>query len=104
MLLPKKTKHRKVFKGRIKRQATCGNTVVYGQFGLQSLAANRISSRQIEAARRAMTRSVKRTGRIWIRIFPHRPVTRKSVGAKMGKGKGSPEFFVAQVKKGNDDV
>ena len=99
MLLPKKTKHRKVFKGRIKRQATRGNSIAYGQFGLQSLEPNRVSSRQIESARRAMSRSVKRTGRIWIRIFPHRPVTQKSTGVKMGKGKGAPEFFVAQVKK-----
>ena len=100
MLMPKKSKHRKVFKGRIKRKATRGNTIAYGQFGLQSLSANRVDSRQIESARRAMTRSVKRTGRIWIRIFPHRPVTRKSTGAKMGKGKGNPEFYVAQVKRG----
>lgn len=100
MLVPRKEAHRKVFKGRIKGQAQVGNSIVYGAYGLQSLNANRITGRQIEAARQAMTRKIKRQGRVWIRIFPHTPVTRKPNEVRMGKGKGNPEFHVAKVKPG----
>lgn len=101
MLLPRKTKYRKVRKGKIKGNATSGNTIAFGSYGMISLDAERITSRQIEAARRAMTRYVKRGGKIWIRIFPHTPVTKKPTNVKMGKGKGAPEFFVAKVKPGS---
>ncbi len=100
MLLPKRTKFRKVRKGRINGPATKGNYIAYGEFGLQSQGHERITSRQIEAARQAMTRYIKRGGKIWIRIFPHTPVTRKPLDVKMGSGKGSPEFFVAKVRPG----
>lgn len=100
MLLPKKTKFRKVRIGKNDGIATRGHYVAFGDYGLQSLDNERITSRQIEAARQAMTRYVKRGGKIWIRIFPHTPVTRKPLGLKMGGGKGQPEFFVAKVKEG----
>ncbi len=100
MLLPKKTKYRKVRKGKNKGRATSGNTVAFGQFGLMSLDNERVNSRQIEAARQAMTRYIKRGGQIWIRIFPHTPVTKKPLDVKMGGGKGNPEMFVAKVKEG----
>jgi len=100
MLLPKKMKFRKVFKGRIRGSATSGDHIAYGIYALQALGHERITSRQIEAARQAMTRHTKRGGRIWIRIFPHTPVTRKPLDVKMGSGKGSPEFYVAKVKPG----
>lgn len=100
MLLPKKVAHRKVRIGKNKGNATRGNYVAFGDFGLQSLENERITSRQIESARQAMTRYIKRGGKIWIRIFPHTPVTRKPLGLKMGQGKGNPEFFVAKVKTG----
>lgn len=100
MLTPKRTKHRKVFKGKIRGVATVGNTIAFGEFALQSQGHERITSRQIESARQAMTRYVKRGGKIWIRIFPHTPVTRKPLDVKMGSGKGNPEFFVAKVKPG----
>lgn len=100
MLLPKKTKFRKVRIGKNEGVATRGNYVAFGDYGLQSLDNERITSRQIESARQAMTRYVKRGGKIWIRIFPHTPVTRKALGLKMGGGKGNPEFFVAKVKTG----
>ncbi len=100
MLMPNKTKFRRVRKGRIKGPATSGNTIAFGDFALQSTGTERISSRQIESARQAMTRYIKRGGKIWIRIFPHTPVTRKALGLKMGGGKGSPEFFVAKVRPG----
>lgn len=100
MLLPKKTKYRKVRIGKNEGVATRGHYVSFGDFGLQSLDNERITSRQIEAARQAMTRYVKRGGKIWIRIFPHTPVSRKPLGLKMGGGKGQPEFFVAKVKTG----
>lgn len=100
MLMPKKTKFRRVRVGRMKGVATSGNTIAFGQFALQSQGMDRITSRQIEAARQAMTRYIKRGGKIWIRIFPHTPVTRKAVGTKMGSGKGSPDFFVAKVRPG----
>lgn len=100
MLLPKKTKFRKQFKGRMKGNATSGNYIAFGEYGLQSIDMERVTSRQIESARQAMTRHVKRGGKIWIRIFPHTPVTRKPQDVKMGSGKGNPEFFVAKVKPG----
>ena len=100
MLLPKKVAHRKVRIGKNEGVATRGNYVAFGDFGLQSLENERITSRQIESARQAMTRYIKRGGKIWIRIFPHTPVTRKPIGLKMGMGKGNPEFFVAKVKAG----
>jgi len=100
MLLPKKTKYRKVRKGRNDGRATRGNTVAFGDWGLMSLDNERINSRQIESARQAMTRHIKRGGQIWIRIFPHTPVTRKPLDVKMGGGKGNPEYFAAKVKAG----
>ncbi len=101
MLMPSRTKFRKVRKGRIHGgTATALNELAYGRYGLVSLNSERITSRQIEAARQAMTRYIKRGGSIWIRIFPHTPVTRKPQDVKMGSGKGSPEFFVAKVKPG----
>ena len=100
MLLPKKTKYRKVRKGKNDGVATRGNYLAFGDYGLQSQSNERVTSRQIEAARQAMTRYIKRGGKIWIRIFPHTPVTRKPQDVKMGGGKGNPEFFVAKVKSG----
>lgn len=100
MLLPKKTKYRKVRKGKNDGVATAGHYIAFGDYGLQSLTNERITSRQIESARQAMTRYIKRGGKIWIRIFPHTPVTRKPLDVKMGSGKGNPEFFVAKVKTG----
>ncbi len=101
MLMPSRTKYRKVRKGRIHGgTATSLSTIAYGRYGLVSLESERISARQIEAARQAMTRYIKRGGQIWIRIFPHTPVTRKPQDVKMGSGKGNPEFFVAKVKPG----
>jgi large subunit ribosomal protein L16 len=100
MLLPKRTKFRKIRKGKIRGVATSGNYIAYGDFALQAQGHERITSRQIEAARQAMTRYIKRGGKIWIRIFPHIAVTRKPQDVKMGSGKGSPEFFVAKVRPG----
>lgn len=100
MLIPNRTKHRKVRKGKIRGVATTGNSIAFGQFALQAQGHDRITSRQIEAARQAMTRYIKRGGKIWIRIFPHTPVTRKPQDVKMGSGKGNPEFFVAKVRPG----
>ncbi len=100
MLVPNKLKHRRVRKGRIKGPATSGNTIAFGQYALQAMGPEKITSRQIESARQAMTRYIKRGGKIWIRIFPHTPVTKKPLGLKMGGGKGSPEFFVAKVRPG----
>lgn len=100
MLLPSRTKFRKVRKGRVRGVATSGNYIAYGEFALQAQGHERITSRQIEAARQAMTRYIKRGGKIWIRIFPHTPVTRKPLDVKMGSGKGNPEFFVAKVRPG----
>jgi large subunit ribosomal protein L16 len=100
MLMPKRVKHRKVHRGRMKGKATRGNKVTYGEFGLQTTEPAWITSNQIEAARRAMTRHVKRGGQIWIKIFPDKPVTRKPAETRMGKGKGSPEYWVAVVKPG----
>lgn len=100
MLMPNRTKHRKVFKGKIRGVATVGTTIAFGQYALQSQGHDRITSRQIESSRQAMTRYIKRGGKIWIRIFPHTPVSRKPLDVKMGSGKGNPEFFVAKVKPG----
>ena len=100
MLTPRRQKHRKAFKGRIHGQATRGHQIAYGIYGLQSLDAQRVTSRQIEAARQAMTRKIRRNGRVWIRIFPHVPVTRKPNEVRMGKGKGNPEYYIARVKPG----
>lgn len=100
MLMPNKTKYRRVRKGRVRGPATSGNTIAFGQYALQATTGDRVTSRQIEAARQAMTRYIKRGGKIWIRIFPHTPVTKKPLGLKMGGGKGAPEYFVAKVRKG----
>lgn len=100
MLLPKKTKFRKVRKGKNDGIASACNYIAFGDYALQSTTNERITSRQIESARQAMTRYIKRGGKIWIRIFPHTPVTRKPQDVKMGSGKGNPEFFVAKVKAG----
>lgn len=100
MLLPKKTKFRKAFKGRNDGIATRANKVSFGDYGLQSLDNERITSRQIESARRAITGHTKRGGKIWIRIFPQIPVTKKPLDVKMGGGKGNPEYWVAKVKAG----
>jgi large subunit ribosomal protein L16 len=99
-LMPKRTKHRKVQKGRIRGKATRGNRVTDGEYGIQALEAGQITSNQIEAARIAMTRYIKRGGKVWIKIFPDKPITRKPAETRMGKGKGAPEFWVAVVKPG----
>ncbi len=100
MLLPKRTKFRKAFKGRIHGLAKGGSDLNFGSFGLKATQPERITARQIEAARRAMTRHMKRQGRVWIRIFPDLPVTKKPTEVRMGKGKGSVEFWAAKVKPG----
>ena len=98
MLMPKRTKFRKAQRGRMKGRARRGNTLAYGDFGLQALAPCWITSNQIEAARVAMTRYCKRMGKVWIKIFPDKPVSKKPAETRMGKGKGAPEFWVAVVK------
>ncbi len=100
MLLPKRVKHRKQFRGRMKGKANRGNTVSHGEFGLQALEPAWITNRQIEAARIAMTRYIKRGGKVWIKIFPDKPITAKPAETRMGSGKGSPEYWVAVVKPG----
>ena len=100
MLLPKRVKYRKQHRGRMTGKATRGNFVAYGQYGLQALEPSWITSAQIEAARIAMTRYIKRGGQVWIKIFPDKPVTTKALGTRMGSGKGTPEFWVAVVKPG----
>src|ERR1700712_98560 len=100
MLMPKRTKFRKVRKGKIRGVATSGNYIAFGDYALQAQGNDRVTARQIEASRQAMTRYIKRGGKIWIRICPHTPVTRKPLDVKMGSGKGSPEFFVAKVRPG----
>ena len=100
MLLPKRVKYRRVQRGRLKGVAHRGNTVTYGNFGLQALEPAWITSRQIEAARIAMTRYIKRGGQVWIKIFPDKPITEKPAETRMGSGKGSPEYWVAVVKPG----
>ena len=100
MLLPKRVKYRRVHRGRMKGKASRGNTVTYGDFGLMATEPSWITSNQIEAARIAMTRYTKRGGKVWIKIFPDKPVTEKPAETRMGSGKGSPEFWVAVVKPG----
>ena len=100
MLQPTRTKYRKAHKGRIKGVATSATTLNYGTFGLKAIEADRITARQIEAARVAMTRFMKRAGRVWVRIFPDVPVSKKPTEVRMGKGKGSPEFWACRVKPG----
>ena len=99
-LLPKRTKFRKMQKGRMRGKATRGTTVSEGEYGIQALEAGWIKSNQIEAARIAMTRYIKRGGKVWIKIFPDKPITTKPIGTRMGKGKGAPEYWVAVVKPG----
>ena len=99
-LMPKKTKYRKVQKGRIRGKATRGNKVTDGEYGIQAVTAGLITGNQIEAARIAMTRYIKRGGKVWIKIFPDKPITSKPIGTRMGKGKGAPEYWVAVVKPG----
>jgi len=100
MLMPKKVKHRRVMKGRMRGKATRGENLDFGDFGLKALEAGWITDRQIEAARIAMTRHVKRGGKIWIRMFPDKPITRKPAETRMGSGKGAPDHWVAVVKPG----
>lgn len=100
MLQPKRTKYRKQHKGRNRGAATSGANVSFGEFGLKAVERGRITARQIEAARRAMTRHVRRGGKIWIRVFPDKPITRKPIEVRMGKGKGNVEFWVAQTQPG----
>src|ERR1043165_4469208 len=100
MLQPKRTKYRKAFKGRIHGTATSGTTLAFGQYGLKALEPDRVTARQIEAARRALTRHMKRAGRVWIRIYPDVPVSKKPIEVRMGKGKGTPEYWVCRVKPG----
>ena len=100
MLQPKRTKYRKMMKGRNRGVATRGNKVSFGEYGLKATTHGHITARQIEAARRALTRFIKRGGRVWIRIFPDKPVSRKPLEVRMGSGKGNPEFWVAPVQPG----
>jgi large subunit ribosomal protein L16 len=100
MLMPKRTKYRKMMRGRMTGKATRGSTIVFGEYGLQALEPAWVSSRQIEAARRSITNYLKRGGKVWIRIFPDKPVTQKPAETRMGSGKGNPEYWVAVVKPG----
>ena len=100
MLQPIRTKFRKAHKGRIHGVATSGTNLSFGQFGLKALEPERVTARQIEAARRALTRHMKRAGRVWIRVFPDVPVSKKPIEVRMGKGKGTPEYWVCRVKPG----
>ena len=100
MLQPARTKFRKAFKGRIRGRATSGTELAFGQYGLKALEPNRITAREIEAARRAMTHHMKRAGRLWINVFPDLPVSKKPTEVRMGKGKGTPEFWACRVKPG----
>jgi len=100
MLQPTRTKFRKAHKGRIKGAATSGATLSFGQFGLKAMEPDRVTARQIEAARRAMTRHMKRAGRVWIRIYPDVPVSKKPLEVRMGSGKGAPELWVVRIKPG----
>src|ERR1041384_3369193 len=100
MLQPIRTKFRKAHKGRIHGQATSGQTLAFGEYGLKALEPERVTARQIEAARRALTRHMKRSGRVWIRVFPDVPVSKKPLEVRMGSGKGTPELWVARVKPG----
>jgi large subunit ribosomal protein L16 len=100
MLQPKRTKFRKQFKGRNRGLAQSGNQVSFGQYGLRAITRGRITARQIEAARRAMTRHVKRGGKVWIRIFPDKPISKKPLEVRMGSGKGNVEYWVAEIQPG----
>ena len=100
MLQPKKVKHRKIMKGRLRGKAHRGNKLSFGDYGLQALTTGFVTARQIEAARIAMTRHVKRGGKVWIRLFPDKPISKKPAETRMGKGKGNPEAWVAPVKRG----
>lgn len=100
MLMPKRVKRRRVHRGRMKGHAHKGNTVTYGEYGLQAMEPCWITSNQIEAARIAINRKIKRGGKVWIKIFPHKPITQKPAETRMGAGKGSPEYWVAVVKPG----
>lgn len=100
MLMPKKLKYRKQFKGRIKGKATKGNSIEFGEYGLQATQKGKITSRQIEAARIAINRYLRRGGKVFIRIFPHKPITQRPAETRMGKGKGAVEYYVAPVKEG----
>ena len=100
MLQPNRTKFRKAHKGRIHGVATSGNSLTFGQFGLKALEPERVTARQIEAARRALTRHMKRAGRVWIRVYPDVPVSKKPLEVRMGSGKGTPEFWVTRIKPG----
>ena len=101
MLLPKRTKFRRVHRGRMKGVATKSNKIVFGDFGLQATEPIWLTSRQIEATRRSITRYVRRTGKIWIRVFPDKPITERAAESRMGSGKGTPEYWVAVIKPGN---
>jgi large subunit ribosomal protein L16 len=100
MLSPKKVKHRKVFKGRLRGKAQRGSSISFGDFALKATTSGKMTAQQIEAARVAISRKIKRGGKVWIRVFPDKPVTKKPAETRMGKGKGSPEFWVAPVKPG----
>jgi large subunit ribosomal protein L16 len=100
MLQPSRTKYRKQFKGRIHGLATSGNQLAFGQYGLKALEPDRVTARQIEAARRAMTNHMKRAGRVWVNVFPDVPISKKPTEVRMGKGKGMPEYWAAKVKPG----
>lgn len=100
MLVPKRVKHRREFRGKMRGEAKGGKTVAFGEYGLQALDSHWISNRQIEAARIAMTRYMKRGGKVWIKIFPHKSYTSKGIGTRMGNGKGAPEGWLAPVKRG----
>ena len=100
MLQPKRTKYRKAFKGRIHGQSKGGTTLNFGSFGLKAVEPERVTARQIEAARRALTRFMKRQGRVWIRVFPDVPVSKKPAEVRQGKGKGTPEFWIVRIKPG----
>lgn len=100
MLVPKRVKHRREFRGKMRGYAKCGDTVSFGEYGLQATTSHWITNRQIEAARIAMTRYMKRNGQVWIKIFPHKSYTAKAIGVRMGSGKGAPEGWVAPVKRG----
>ena len=100
MLMPKRVKHRKVFRGRMRGKASGGTDILFGEFGIQALEPGWVSSRQIEASRRAITNAVRRGGKVWIRIFPDKPITQKPAETRMGSGKGNPEYWVAVVKPG----
>ncbi len=100
MLQPSRSKFRKQFKGRIRGRATSGNDLAFGQYGLKATEPERVTARQIEAARRAITRHMKRSGRVWVNIFPDVPISKKPTEVRMGKGKGMPEFWAARVKPG----